>query len=382
MSGAKLPPTGKISQSLVARKIFDFHTQIPMRISTIIHLLLLLCISVSTASADIPANEKFQNNPVIAIVDGKVLTMDDIKSAQMHDAMEQLYRMQIQALKRKALEQLATVHPELTKEAPAKVTEADIQNFYKTAMNPESGDFETIKDDIRKYLLNVSRMKFIEQQYQTAVDKGWIQAFLSPPTDFHLSAQVGEGDFFFDENDGANRRIFLLEFSDFQCPFCQRVQSTLADLRKRYGRDVQFGYRHFPLPFHKEAVSLAEATECARDQGKFWELQALFYDRTSQASDLNRVIGLAKTVGIKRINEFKQCWMSGKYKTRVENDIRDGRAIGIQGTPTFILGLYDKDQRIVTGEMFSGAVPEERFSSSIEKFLNLIRSEDKTKSER
>jgi protein-disulfide isomerase len=353
-----------------------------MKISTIIHLLILLTISAGSANADIPASEKFQNNPVIAIVDGKALKMDDIKSAQIHDAMEQLYRMQIQALKRKALEQLATVHPELTKEAPEKVTEEDIQTFYKTAMNPESGDFETIKDDIRKYLLNVSRMNFIEQQYQTAVDKGWVNAFLTPPTDFHLSAQVGDGDFFFNENDGADRKIFLLEFSDFQCPFCQRVQSTLADLRKRYGRDVQFGYRHFPLPFHKEAVSLAEASECARDQGKFWELQALFYDRTSQASDLNRVMGLAKTVGIKRINEFKQCWMSGKYKSRVENDIRDGRAIGIQGTPTFILGLYDKDQRIVTGEMFSGAVPEERFSASIEKFLKQIRNEDKVKSAR
>ncbi|PIQ99557.1 MAG: hypothetical protein COV66_10385 [Nitrospinae bacterium CG11_big_fil_rev_8_21_14_0_20_45_15] len=382
MSGVKLTPTGKFSQSLVARKISDFHTQIPMRISTIILLLILLGISVGSANADIPANEKFQNNPVIAIVDGKVLKMDDIKSAQMHDAMEQLYRMQIQALKRKALEQLAVAHPELTKEAPAKVTEEDIETFYKTAMNPESGDFETIKDDIRKYLINVSRLNFIEQQYQTAVDKGWVTAFLSPPTDFHLSAEVGDGDFFFNENDGADRKIFLLEFSDFQCPFCQRVQSTLADLRKRYGHEVQFGYRHFPLPFHKEAVSLAEASECARDQGKFWELQALFYDRTSQASDLNRVIGLAKTVGIKRINEFKQCWMSGKYKARVENDIRDGRAIGIQGTPTFILGLYDKDQKIVTGEMFSGAVPEERFSMSIEKFLKQIRSEDKTKSER
>ena len=382
MSGVKLTPTGKFSQSLVARKISDFNTQIPMRISTIILLLILLGISVGSANADIPANEKFQNNPVIAIVDGKVLKMDDIKSAQMHDAMEQLYRMQIQALKRKALEQLAVAHPELTKEAPAKVTEEDIETFYKTAMNPESGDFETIKDDIRKYLINVSRLNFIEQQYQTAVDKGWVTAFLSPPTDFHLSAEVGDGDFFFNENDGADRKIFLLEFSDFQCPFCQRVQSTLADLRKRYGHEVQFGYRHFPLPFHKEAVSLAEASECARDQGKFWELQALFYDRTSQASDLNRVIGLAKTVGIKRINEFKQCWMSGKYKARVENDIRDGRAIGIQGTPTFILGLYDKDQKIVTGEMFSGAVPEERFSMSIEKFLKQIRSEDKTKSER
>ncbi len=353
-----------------------------MKTPSIIHLLILLCIWVSSANAENTVNEKFNNNPVVAIVEGKVLRMEDIKSAQIHDAMEQLHRMQMQALKRKALEQLALSHPELTKQSPAIVTEEDIEEFYKTAMNPESGDFETIRNDIQKYLLNVNRLKFLEQQYQSAIEKGWITPFLSPPTDFYLSAKVGNGDFFFKDIEGADRKLFLLEYSDFQCPFCQRVQSTLSDLRKRYGQHVQFGYRHFPLPFHKEAKSLAEASECARDQGKFWELQALFYEKTSLASDLNRVIGLAKAVGIKRINEFKQCWMSGKYRPLVEKDIQDGRRIGIQGTPTFILGLYDKEQGIVTGEMFSGAVPEERFSNSIEKFLKKINTETKEKSKR
>jgi len=348
-----------------------------MKISPIIHTIILLILSATFAFAENPTIEKFNNNPVIAIVDGKTMRMDDIKSAQMHDAMEQLHRMQLQSLKRKALERLAKTHPELTKLRPSKVSEADIRNFYKTAMNPESGDFNSIKEDIRKYLVNVNRLKFIEQQYRTAVKKGLIKAFLLPPTDFHLTAKVGSDNFFFNENDGADRKIFLLEFSDFQCPFCKRVQSTLSNLRKKYGRHVQFGYRHFPLPFHKEAKSLAEASECARDQGKFWELQTLFYEKTSVASDLNRVIDLAKDVGIKRINEFKQCWMSGKYKTLVNNDIKDGRGIGIQGTPTFILGFFNKEQGIVTGEMFSGAVPEERFAKSIEKFLKKIDTETK-----
>ncbi|NIP99362.1 MAG: thioredoxin domain-containing protein, partial [Nitrospinaceae bacterium] len=74
-----------------------------------------------------------------------------------------------------------------------------------------------------------------------------------------------------------DRKVFVLEYSDFQCPFCRRVQPTLKKLRKRYASKVQFGYRHFPLPFHKQAVRLAEAVECARDQGRFWEFQDILY---------------------------------------------------------------------------------------------------------
>ncbi len=241
----------------------------------------------------------------------------------------------------------------------------------------ELGSIETMQDEVRDYLENVYKSQFIDMQYNRAVENGWIKVHLAPPTDFHLVVELGNANLWFEENDSVYRKVFVLEYSDFQCPFCKRVQETLNKLRERYASDVQFGYRHFPLPFHKEAKSLAEAAECARDQGKFWELQSVFYDKNSMASDLNRVPDLAKQVGVKRINEFKQCWMSGKYKSKVEKDINDGRSIGIQGTPTFILGIYDKKANTVTGEMFSGAVSEERFSTSIDKFLSLVNSEAK-----
>jgi protein-disulfide isomerase len=176
-----------------------------------------------------------------------------------------------------------------------------------------------------------------------------------------------------------SRKVFLLEYSDFQCPFCKRVQSTLKKLRKNYSEKVQFGYRHFPLPFHKEATFLAEAVECARDQNKFWEMQSVLYDIDDETFVLSEVelVKLAKKAGVKNLKDFQTCAQKRKYKSRVTEDIRAGARLGIQGTPTFILGIYDLENGTVSGEMFSGAVSNEKFVEVIEKYLSLSRAEAK-----
>ena len=84
---------------------------------------------------------------------------------------------------------------------------------------------------------------------------------------------------------------------------------------------------------------------------------------------------MAKRAGINNIRDFEFCWRNGKYAERVKNDIRDGVDLGIQGTPTFILGIYDQETRTVSGEMFSGAVSEDKFAQVIEKYLSSIRTE-------
>lgn len=124
---------------------------------------------------------------------------------------------------------------------------------------------------------------------------------------------------------------------------------------------------------------MAEAAECARDQGKFWELQSKFYNVFDGSAPITpkQVVQVAKQAGVKDMGEFKTCWENRKYKEKVANDIRDGVRLGIQGTPTFILGTYDPEADTVTGEMFSGAVPEAKFVRAIEKYLSLSRSEAK-----
>ena len=185
------------------------------------------------------------------------------------------------------------------------------------------------------------------------IRKGWVAIHLAPPNEFRLVAQVGNAMLWFnDEKSRKTRRVFLLEYSDFQCPFCKRVQTTLARLRVKYANELQFGFRHFPLAFHKEAKAMAEAVECARDQNRFWPLlNILFLDYNDQTPlTSERMTASAKKAGVRNLKAFQDCWDEGKYTRKVLNDLREGQQLGIQGTPTFILGLYDPETDSISGE--------------------------------
>ena len=318
----------------------------------------------------------YSNNPIVAEVDGEVVHLDDLKHARIQEALIQLHQMKTRALKERVLEKLAKKHPEFSTKSDLKVSYSDVKNFYNNTPGMKNlGSLKQMSGEIKDYLQNKFRSMYIEQKFQHAIKQGWAKVYLTPPNDFHLVARIGTAMLWSAENKTA--RVFVLEYSDFQCPFCKRVQKTLRKIRKKYPHAVQFGYRHFPLPFHEEAKSFAEAVECARDQNKFWELQSWFYENLTQASTKKEVLNAVRTLGIEDIDEFKTCWQEGKYEKRVENDIRNGVKIGIQGTPTFVLGSYDHRSGVVSGEIFSGAVSEEKFVKTIEKYLAITGTEAK-----
>ncbi len=330
--------------------------------------------------ADSNNGKTFTNNPVVATVDGEPIMMDDVKNAQIHDAMAQLHKMQNRALKEKILQILGKKYPEIIDEEPPEVRESDVAKFYReTPGVKDLGSLESMREEIREYLERVSHATYIEKKYQWALENKLVKVYLKPPSDFHVVAGIGTAMLAFDPEPKKSRKVFVLEYSDFECPFCKRVQDTLRKLRKEYAKDVQFGYRHFPLPFHKGAKYLAEAVECARDQERFWQMQRILYEKVDNTSPLagKEVVALAKDAGVKKLDAFQSCLKTGKYKERVQNDVREGLRLGIQGTPTFILGLYDSESGNVSGEMFSGAVSQEKFIEAIEKYLSLSRAEAK-----
>ena len=341
-------------------------------------VLVLIAGASVEAFADRGKNPVFSNNPIAAEVNGEPIYLDDLKHVRIQETLNQLHEMHTRALKEKILDKLVEKHPDLISDQAPKVTEAEIKKFYDS--NPgikELGSLKKVSPEIRDYLEKSFRQVHVEQQYQNAVKKGWAKVYLTPPNDFHLVAGVGTAMLWAEEKTPSTRRVFVLEYSDFQCPFCKRVQSTLQNLRTKYSNEVQFGYRHFPLPFHKEAEVLAQAVECARDQNKFWELQELFYNNISNSANENEIMKLVKFAGVEDIPAFKLCLQNGKYEQRVQKDIQDGVSLGIQGTPTFILGAYDPQSKTVSGKMFSGAVSEEKFTDVIEKFLASTRTEAK-----
>ncbi|MBI4389624.1 MAG: thioredoxin domain-containing protein [Nitrospinae bacterium] len=318
----------------------------------------------------------YSNNPAVAVVEGEPITLDDLKNSQIQEAMVQLHEMQKKLLKQKVLGKLALRHPEMLSEKIPAVNHDDVVQFYNNMPGvKELGQLDQMEGEIRQYLDKSFKDAFYESQYRKAVEKGWVVDYFLPPNDYHIVAKIGSAALWFDEGGESRRKVLLLEYSDFQCPFCKRVQATLNKLRRRYEDKVQFGYRHFPLPFHKEARGLAEAAECAREQGRFWELQASFYEASPAALQRSDILkSAAEQAGVKNMSAFQSCLGKGKYRNRVLQDVQEGLNLGIQGTPAFIVGVYDQKKATVTGEMFSGAVSEENFVRKIESYIAITES--------
>lgn len=167
-----------------------------------------------------------------------------------------------------------------------------------------------------------------------------------------------------------NAPITLIEFSDFECPFCRKFwKETLPLIKKEYidtGR-ARFVYRDFPLSFHQGAAPAAEGAECAREQGKFWELHdKIFEEQEKQGQGTIQftaedVKTWASKIGL-NASKFNQCLDSGKYKQEVEKDIADGSAAGVTGTPAIF----------VNGRLIVGAQPFAAFKVVIDEELKKL----------
>jgi protein-disulfide isomerase len=161
--------------------------------------------------------------------------------------------------------------------------------------------------------------------------------------------------------------VTIVEFSDFQCPFCRKFWSdTLPQIKKEYidtGK-AKLVYRDFPLDFHAGAKPAAEGTECAEDQGKFWELHdKIFQEQDKQGQGTIQftkadVVKWAGQIGLD-MAKFNQCLNAGKYKAEVEKDIADGVAAGVSGTPTLF----------INGKKVVGAQPFAAFKAIIDQEL-------------
>ncbi|MDP2948899.1 MAG: DsbA family protein [Chloroflexota bacterium] len=164
--------------------------------------------------------------------------------------------------------------------------------------------------------------------------------------------------------------VTVIEFSDFQCPFCSRFwEQTLPQIKQTYEGKVKFVYRDFPLArMHEYAQKAAEASECADDQGKYWEYHDLLFQNftnlTQQlgAQGLDGVLstfkGYASQLGLDTA-AFNDCLDSGKYASEVEKDYNDGVAAGVTGTPSFF----------INGVNVSGAQPLASFKTIIDAAL-------------
>jgi protein-disulfide isomerase len=176
------------------------------------------------------------------------------------------------------------------------------------------------------------------------------------------SAPTGPVDVQINDNDARlgpdSAKVKIVEFSDFECPFCQRFHPTMKQIRDEYGDDVQWVYKHFPLDsIHPNARPAAMAAECASEQGKFWEFGDELFANQSQMSDAYYK-SLARDLGLNG-SQFDSCVDSQKYADKVNADYQQGLAAGVQGTPA----------SFINGQLISGAQPYAAVKAAVDSIL-------------
>jgi protein-disulfide isomerase len=156
---------------------------------------------------------------------------------------------------------------------------------------------------------------------------------------------------------GEDAPVTLVEYSDYQCPFCGRIQPILDELVSRYGDKLRHVYKQLPLPMHANAQKAAEASLCAQDQGKFWELHHWMFTHQGKL-DRDSLVDEAKTLGMNG-DTFASCLDSGRHAADVQRDEQEAHSYGITGTPGFL----------VNGRAIQGAQPMSEFVKVIDDEL-------------
>lgn len=324
--------------------------------------------SACLAQTTVPPERK---QPV-AIVGGQRVYEEDLLplvQRQLLPLQNQEYEIKRVALERLVTQRLVEAEAKfkgvsaeklLELEVDAKVvepTDDEIEAYYLGQQDRISVPFETIKPQLR-HALKQAKLQQARQSYGERLRKvADVTILLRPPR-----VQVGyeqsrlRGD--------VAAPVVIVEFSDFQCPYCRSVEPTLKALLARYAGRVSLAYRDYPLrEIHPQAQQAAEAARCAGEQGKFWEYHDLLYADGAKL-DAGSLAGYARSLTLD-VQRFASCLVSGKFKQAVEEDLQAGSNVGVNGTPAFF----------INGIFLSGAQPANAFEKIIEAELAAAQAE-------
>jgi protein-disulfide isomerase len=308
------------------------------------------------------------NKNAAAKVNGAVITFSELTEGVENDLYEaemKVHEIKMNRLKALVLKKFMEADPaykgdndKFLNEQIAKsikVTDKQIMGFAKERNIPKENLNAQLKDRIKKFLENESKQGAIDNWISQKTKKSPVEVYLIKPTRPVKEVMAGDAPFI----GGADAKVTIVEFSDFQCPFCARGATLMTDLKKKYGNKVKVAFKNFPLPFHNHAKKAAEASLCAHEQkpASFWKLHdKMFADQAG----LNRdgLIAKAVSVGLNK-EKFTKCLDSGKFAKSIDSDIQEGQKIGVKSTPTFF----------VNGKMVNGAQPMEVFAELIDEEL-------------
>ncbi|MBY0471956.1 thioredoxin domain-containing protein [bacterium] len=236
-----------------------------------------------------------------------------------------------------------------------KTTEAEFKKFLTARGYPESRITPEIKEEIFKGLAMQKKQQAIQEYAFKQTKSTPVEVYFKKPA-YKLAIDIGKSPTY----GNAKSAVTIVEFSDFQCPYCGRAAQTLTELKKKYGSKVQFAFKHFPLQGHPQARPAAEASMCVFDQGadKFWKFHDIIF-KNQEKLEITNIEKYAKDSGAD-MKKYAECFSGGKFKEFVQADVDYALKLGVNSTPSFFI-----NGKPVQG----GARSVEEFSELIDKEL-------------
>jgi protein-disulfide isomerase len=223
------------------------------------------------------------------------------------------------------------------------VTDAEAQKFYDQNKSANTPPFDKLKPQI---LTMMNRQALLERLRK----KEPVKILLEPErVAVNSTGHPALG--------SKDAQVTIVEFADFQCPYCKATEATLKQLRDRYGDKIRLVHMDFPLPFHSHALDAANAARCANDQGKFWQYRDSLFANQSKLAPVD-LKATAKTLGLNS-TEFDACFDKAKYDSQIKSDQAAGEKVGVDGTPAFF----------IDGRPLTGAQPTSKFEELIDDEL-------------
>ncbi|MFT3707230.1 MAG: thioredoxin domain-containing protein [Archangium sp.] len=306
--------------------------------------------------------------PIIAKFGDRVIRQAEVDEKvidELSKLQEQIYDLRSEAAERIAIEALVAQKAKAegvseddwlgknVETGLAEPTEEDMRGLFEKARGrlPDGVGYDDVKPQLRQALTREARSKKAREVFsKLKKDAGYQLVLEAPPKQRKTVDTSGP------TRGGKGAKVVIVEFADFQCPYCARAHETVLTVLKAYGDKVRIVFRHYPLQNHPKAPKAAEATACADEQGKFWELHDSLFE--SQELDEDALAMQAKRVGVDE-KKFSECLNSGRMGALVKKDLAAGQAAGVSGTPAFF----------INGLQLSGAQPEEAFRKLIDSEL-------------
>lgn len=316
------------------------------------------------------ASEK-DKNQAVATFNGEVFTYGMIEKGieqDLYDAEKKVFDLKMNNLKQMLISRLIKLDPrskgiseqqfvERYIAKPYRVTDSMVERFIQQRKIPANQIDDKLKGQVRQFLSSQYYFNQIENWFAEQSKQHQIEINLQPPGEPRYDVKVGDAPYI----GGKDAKVTIVEFSDFECPYCAKASNVIWELNKKYGDKIKIAYKHFPLNFHPNAQKAAEAGICAKEQDPklFWKMHdALFADFRNLS--VGTMKDKAKSIGLD-YEQFSQCLTSGKYTDKVNQDIQEGMSVGVASTPAFF----------INGKLVKGAQPLEVFVKKIDEELAL-----------